>query len=74
MAQIRLENITAQKREIDNLRLQLESGAAGSRTPPPRAADPLINDLIKTIGISFQVDMRHLSNSFCCFKVLMITL
>jgi hypothetical protein len=53
-SQIRLENISAQRREIEDLREQVDGGKPAS----PKlggASDSQVNDLIKTIGLYFKV-------------------
>jgi len=53
-AQIRLENIAAQRREIEELRAQLD----GSKPTSPKVSggDEQINSLIKTIGLYYKKD------------------
>jgi hypothetical protein len=53
-SQIRLENISAQRREIEDLREQVDGGKPAS----PKlggASDSQVNDLIKTVGLYFKV-------------------
>lgn len=54
-SQIRLENISAQRREIEDLREQVDGGKPAS----PKlggASDSQVNDLIKTVGLYFKKD------------------
>lgn len=63
-SQIRLENISAQRREIEDLREQVDGGKPAS----PKlggASDSQVNDLIKTVGLYFKVSITIFA-VVCC--------